>query len=1151
MIQYSLSGADARCVGHGACAGPQSPGNLGLAVTFLAGILALVASNARGAQSANPEISLPTLTNAHAAHSLTTQEAARKYPVHLRAVVTYYDPYIDPRHGALFVCDFSGCIFAAIPSKPILPIHAGTVIDIEGVSGPGDFAPVVDQAKIRVVGESHVPARAPRVTRTQMMTGAEDGQWIEIEGIVHSVVESAANVTLNLAASDGIVNVTTVREEGVNYSRLVDAAVLIHANVAPFFSKNRQLTGVRLFFPTLAEMKIEEPSPPDVFALPLRPISHLLRFEPGVVSLHRVHVRGRVTLEWPGRLLCIQDDTGGLCASIAQSNSATLGNWVDVAGFPVANGFAPTLEDATFRPAGVGQLVPGLPITAKQAMAGDHDAELVQIEGHLVDLDRETRTPTLLLSSGGILFPAVLVDGSSEMPAWKPGSDLQLTGIFSVQIDASRMTPGEWRPQVIGFRILLRSPQDVVVIKSPSWWTALHAISVLGAVTLAALGVLAWVVVLRKRVQQQTQTIRQQLQQRKAAQEALKETNQALKALVDASPAAIVCVDCEGNITIWNPAAERMFGWNEKELLGRPIPVVPEPMRKVYADLRSTALQGQSVWNREVRALRKDGSTFDAIVSMAPLRDAAGEIRGAMDIALDISSRKEAEAQLRLQAAALESAADSVVISDKSGHILWVNPAFTVLTGYSAEEAVGQTLSILNSGKHPKSFFEQLWKTISGGQVWHGEIINRRKDGSLYTEEQTITPVCNGRGEILDFVTIQRDVTETKELALQLNQAQKMESVGRLAGGVAHDFNNLLGVIIGYSDVLTGHPGLDAQAQKAVEEIKKAGNRAAALTTQLLAFSRQQVLEPRVLKLNSILVETEKMLRRVIGEDIEFQTKLAPDMGSVKVDPGQVEQILMNLVVNARDAMPHGGKLTIETGEAELDEEYARRHPPCVPGPYVVLTVTDTGIGMDQNTRTRIFEPFFTTKELGKGTGLGLSTVYGIVKQSGGYIWVYSEPGQGSVFKVYLPCVDQPVQQVPAADLAPKAFNGSETVLVVEDEESVRALICNILGQSGYTVLEAANPAQALEIAQQHASIHLVLTDVVMPGMSGPAMAKKLEEMRPGLKVLYMSGYAGGFGAAQGLLDDGIPMLQKPFSKNALLRRLRETLESQTDGNMA
>jgi two-component system, cell cycle sensor histidine kinase and response regulator CckA len=1117
-------------------------------VALLAGVLAFTASNARSQQPANPDTALPTITSAHAAHSLPVEEATRKYPVHLRAVVTYYDPYIDPRHGALFVCDSSGCIFIEIPSRPLLPIHAGTLIDIEGVSGTGDYAPVIVQAQIRVIGESHVPATAPRVNLAEMMTGAEDGQWIEITGIVRSVVDSAEDVTLNVAASDGIISATTLKDPNVDYSGLVDATVQIHANIAPLFSKNRQIAGVRLFFPGSSALKIEEPAPPDAFALPLHPISHLLRFEPDAVFLHLVHVRGRVTLEWPGRLLCIQDDTGGLCASITQSNSVAQGNWADVVGFPIASGFAPALEDAAFRPGDAGQPVASEPITATQGMTGDYDAKLVQIDARLVDLDLSEKTPTLMLSSDGILFSAALVGSPRGTLAWKPGSDLRLTGVFSVQVDTTRITPGDWRPQVVGFRILLRSPQDVVLIKSPSWWTPLHAISLVGAVTLAVFVVLAWVIVLRKRVRQQTRTIRHQLRQRLASQEELSETNQVLKALVDASPAAIVCVDRDGNTTVWNPAAERMSGWTEKEVLGRPFPMISAERREIYNDLLSAALRGENQWNHEGVALKKDGSTpRDVIVSTAPLRDAAGEVRGAMHILLDITDRKAVEAQLHLQAAALESTANSVVISDKSGRILWANPAFTTLTGYSVEEVTGQTLEILASGKQPAAFFETLRKTISDGQVWHGEIINRRKDGTLYSEEQSVTPVRNEKGEIIHFVTIQQDVTDRKSLEEQLQKASKMESVGRLAGGVAHDFNNLLSVIIGYSEVLLGNPALDALSQKQIEEIKKAGDRATGLTRQLLAFSRQQVLEPKILDLNSIVVETEKMLRRLIGEDIEFQTKLAPAMGSVKVDPGQIEQILMNLAVNARDAMPHGGKLILETSEAELDEQYARHNAACVPGRYVVLTVRDTGSGMDEETKAHIFEPFFTTKERGKGTGLGLATVYGIVKQSGGYVWVDSEPERGTAFKIYLPRVEQRVLKAHAGDLPAEVSIGSESVLVVEDEESVRTLICSILEQNGYTVLEADSPARAFEIARQHQVIHLVLTDVVMPGMSGPKMVKKIEEMRPGLKVLFMSGYAGGFGAAQGMLEGGASLLQKPFSKHALLQRVRETLEAHSE----
>jgi signal transduction histidine kinase/DNA-binding response OmpR family regulator len=456
------------------------------------------------------EESLPTIRTAQAAHSLSSEEAARKYPVHLQIVVTYYDPLIDSRHIAIFGCDASGCIFV-IPVPPVPPLHAGTLIEIDGVTGAGEFAPVVDKATVKVIREAHLPTVAPLVSRTHLMTGAEDGQWIEIEGIVHSVLESGSNVTLTLTVSDGTVSATTIREAGVNYGQLVDSVVALRGNVAPFMTKNRQLMGVRLFFPSLAAMQVEEAAPRDVFGLSVRPISQLLQFEPGAVFRHRVHVQGQVTLYWPGHLLCIHDETGGVCSYSSQTGELALGDRVDMIGFPVATaGNTPTLEDVAYKSLGAGQPVPAQPITASQAFKGDHDTEVVQIRGQLVDIDRAAKTPTFLLSSAGILFPAELGASSGEMEKWKRGSDLQVTGICVVQVDTSR-TSQEWTPTVVGFRILLRSPEDVVVVKSPSWWTAAHAIYVLGAAIVAVLLVLAWGVTMRNRVQQQTQTIRRQL----------------------------------------------------------------------------------------------------------------------------------------------------------------------------------------------------------------------------------------------------------------------------------------------------------------------------------------------------------------------------------------------------------------------------------------------------------------------------------------------------------------------------------------------------------------------------------------------------------------------------------------------------------------
>jgi two-component system cell cycle sensor histidine kinase/response regulator CckA len=387
-----------------------------------------------------------------------------------------------------------------------------------------------------------------------------------------------------------------------------------------------------------------------------------------------------------------------------------------------------------------------------------------------------------------------------------------------------------------------------------------------------------------------------------------------------------------------------------------------------------------------------------------------------------------------------------------------------------------------------------------------------------------------------------KDMKEEYELTTQLQQAQKMEAIGQLAGGVAHDFNNLLTVISGYSELLLQSVADDAPFRAELEEIRHAGEQAATLTRQLLAFSRRQVLQPDVLDVNEIVERMDRILRRLIGEDIDVVTRLRPQVDLVLADHGQIEQIVMNLVVNARDAMPHGGRLTLETANVELDEVYAARHPGSRPGPHVMIAVSDTGSGMDRNTIARIFEPFFTTKERGKGTGLGLSTVYGIVKQSGGNIWVYSEPGHGTTFKVYFPRAEKVAPANRPAGAAPQARAG-ETVLVVEDQPAVRALITSVLESAGYTVLAAADADGALALCRQHdGDLHLLLTDVVLPGTGGREMARRMLELRPAIKVAFMSGYTDDAIVHHGVLEPGTAFIEKPITADTLLRKVREYL---------
>jgi len=407
----------------------------------------------------------------------------------------------------------------------------------------------------------------------------------------------------------------------------------------------------------------------------------------------------------------------------------------------------------------------------------------------------------------------------------------------------------------------------------------------------------------------------------------------------------------------------------------------------------------------------------------------------------------------------------------------------------------------------------------------------------------SVRAVRNADRQVHYYETFVRDVTEQRRLQQQLVQSQKMEAVGRLAGGIAHDFNNLLTVITTYCDLLLEDLAREDPKRDDVEQVRKAADGAAALTRQLLAFSRQQVLEPKVLNMSAVVSGVEKMLRRVIGEDVDLATALDPDVGSVKADVGQLEQVLMNLAVNARDAMPTGGKLTIEITNAEHDPDYAREQEAEAVRRFVMLAVSDTGIGMDEATKARIFEPFFTTKEPGKGTGLGLATVYGIVKQSGGFIWVYSELGRGTTFKIYLPRVDAAAEGV-AATTRSDLPRGTETVLLVEDAAAVRAVTRHVLERQGYAVLEASHGAAALELAANHAGpIHLLLTDVIMPGLSGRQVADRLTALRPDTQVLYASGYTDDAVVRHGVLESGIAYLQKPFTTESLARKVREVLD--------
>jgi two-component system, cell cycle sensor histidine kinase and response regulator CckA len=649
---------------------------------------------------------------------------------------------------------------------------------------------------------------------------------------------------------------------------------------------------------------------------------------------------------------------------------------------------------------------------------------------------------------------------------------------------------------------------------------------------------------------------------RKMAEEALAREQRLLSDLIAAIPDNISFKDRNGRFIRINDATARWFGLGDAQAaVGKTDHdfFTEEHARQAYEDEQRVMATGEPLLGLEEKETWPDGTVTWVSTSKVPMRDAAGQIVGIVSISRDVTEHRRAEEELRESTRALLESQrvarlgsyrlrissgtwDCSAILDEVFGI--VDPAF--------RKDVAGWFSLVHPDQREEmaAYFaeEVLAKRQSFDRAYR---IVRLSDGEGRWVHGLGELIADSEGRLVEMVGTIQDVTDRKlaeekhaKAEEQLRQSQKLEAIGRLAGGVAHDFNNLLGVIMGYGDMVYRQVTGD-QLKGKVEQILKAAERAAGLTRQLLAFGRKQVLQPKIIDLNAVVSETDKMLRRLIGEDVDLSTRLEPDLGSVKADPGQIAQVLMNLAVNARDAMPEGGRITIETRNADLDAEYAAAHEPTRPGPYVLLSVTDTGSGMDAATQAQIFEPFFSTKEVGKGTGLGLSTVYGIVKQSEGYIWVYSEVGVGTTFKIYLPRIDESASPAARSEDPTPIQRGSETVLLVEDEASLCDLLREGLEANGYSILVARDGAEAVQVAEAHSGpIHIMVTDVVMPGTTGPNAADLVARSRPAMKVLFISGYSEEAIVRHGLVGPGRAFLSKPFGPEVLLRRVRELLDA-------
>ena len=637
-------------------------------------------------------------------------------------------------------------------------------------------------------------------------------------------------------------------------------------------------------------------------------------------------------------------------------------------------------------------------------------------------------------------------------------------------------------------------------------------------------------------------------EQAAAALQAQQASEERYRVLFARNVAGVFRASLDGHLLDVNETYARMFGYGGR---GEARPHKFQETLAVEADyerLRERLTGQKSINNIELQLRRQDGNFFWALASATLMEDIpeAPFIEGTL---LDITEWKRADEALRQSEnrfrAMVEKSTDAISLVDAQGKVLYSSHAISPIFGYSLEERKGKNIFEL---VHPEDIGETrpLFKKLlqSPFTSVSTQIRYQHKDGTWRWIEALGTNLLE-ETSVKAVVINYRDISERRQLLEQLFQAQKMEAVGRLAGGVAHDFNNLLTAILGYSDMMLEKLPRNSLLRRYTSEIKKAGERAASLTRQLLAFSRLQVMAPQVLDLNAVISDMEKILRRVMGEDIILATVAGATHSRIKADPAQIEQVILNLAINARDAMPRGGDLTLRTSGVTVEEGFAAEGVRVQRGAYVALEVTDTGCGMDPETRARAFEPFFTTKEKGKGTGLGLSTVYGIVKQSGGYIWLDSDPGRGTTFRIYLPSVDEAAGPAKYSETAARPRHGNETILLVEDEGSVRDLLRRVLHSKGYEILEAKNGPEALEVCMNwRQPIHLTLTDIVMPQMNGRELAHRVGELHPETKVLYMTGYAGNRVGGTEVLDEDARFIQKPFSADALADKIRSVLDA-------
>ncbi|MEW6304586.1 MAG: ATP-binding protein [Verrucomicrobiota bacterium] len=1122
------------------------------------------------------------LTQVKEIQRLSPAEVQRGHQVRLQAVVTCYDTVRD----VLYVQDATGGIRVDVSGQEVAA-QAGRLVEVEGISVSGPGGPVIGSPTFKELGAGVFPVATP-VTRDQWTSGLLDSQWVEINGIVREVRQTSGALMLEIGSAGRGVYRATLFSDSLP-ADLVDASVWLRGVCRASFNQRGLLVSVRLLVPSLDHLAVETPAPADA---PLVSVVKLQQFLKAPV--HRVKVQGVVTLQQPGRSFFVQDGTGGVNVQSRQTTRVEPGERVEILGFPVLGQYAPYLQNATFRQLGAGPPPEPVAVTAEQMLEGTYHNHLISTEGQLIKSYKRSGEVVLVLHTGCSIFSARLDEkAAGNLSASLPkDSRLRVTGLGWIQADENR------DPR--SFRVILRSPADVVILERPPWWTSetVHAsLAIMAAVILAAVG---WALSLRRCVRTQMALIHRHLKR----ETVFSELGHKLNGAREWADAARIIAN----------AALKLVGWDACAfyLSGHPKPVIsleasPERGRTVTVSSSSSRFDsfiGEVIehgaalgWGAEGTALCslmgvpvRKGDRVLGVLCLHHQRPYSTADRDTMQVLADhcggALERLRAEEELCLRTEQLQTITDAMLAFLRTGD--W-NAASALLLrnalaqtaserGFVGVVADGPALRMLAHegwGATPelRDFDNLLGKAVLTCEVImadettpdtrlpHGypaprtflgvpvlkgsEVVGiigvaDRPGGYTSREQANIETLARAVGVLFDgYRRAQREAV----LQEQLRQAQKMESVGRLAGGVAHDFNNLLTVIEGHAELLALARLAPADAS-AVAEIDAAAKRAAKLTQQLLMFSRRQVIKPRPLDMNEVVQNISKMLCRILGEDISVNLNYTGDLPRIEADQGMMEQVILNLAINARDAMPKGGHLTIHTGAATVDQAYARRNPEARPGRFVCLSVTDTGCGIAPEHLPHIFEPFFTTKEVGKGTGLGLATVYGIAKQHHGWVEVASQVNKGTTFRVFLPALAQAAIEV-ASEPRATVRGGSESILLVEDEPALRGLVRQTLERLGYRVFDASNGQEARNLwTARKAEIQLLVTDLIMPGgLNGSELAEELVADKPDLKVLYMSGYSSDVLGKDYVLEEDTNFLQKPFQPHGLAQAVRGCLD--------